>query len=104
MEKTKVNYEETRAVGKKIMQYADGYGQIYSQQLYTTFKNSLENCFQGDDAKAAMAQLDALRDDFEAMKEVVWRYGKQLENAANGYEEDMGVSALKAGKLTGNRK
>lgn len=104
MEKTKINYEATRELGNKIQTEANNYQNIYSQQLYTTFKNSLQNCFQGDDATAAIEQLDGLRDDFDAMKEVVTQYGKQLVKAAQDYEEDMRASKVAASVLTTNRK
>lgn len=104
MEKTKINYQETREVGKKIIGYAEGYEQIYSQDLYNSFRNNLNSCFKGDDATVAIGQLDALRDDFVAMKNVIWQYGNQLIKAADAYEEDMGASKHLAGSLTGNRK
>lgn len=104
MEKARVNYEATRELGKQIKGEAEAYEQIYSTQIYTNFKEALQNAFQGDDATKAIEQLDALRNDFDAMKQVIWEYGNQLEKAANNYEEDMRASALKASKLTVNRK
>ena len=104
MEKTRINYESTRQLGESIQREADSYQNIYAQQIYTTFKNSLQNCFQGDDATAAIEQLDALRDDFDAMKDVISQYGKQLVKAAQDYEEDMRASKIAASSLTSNRK
>ncbi len=104
MEKTRINYEATRQLGEDIKKEAAAYEAIYADQIYKTFKTSLQNCFQGDDATTAIEQLDGLRDDFEAMKEVITQYGNQLIKAANNYEEDMRASKLTASTLTANRK
>ena len=104
MEKTKISYEATRELGNKIQSEASTYQDIYAQQLYTTFKNSLQNCFQGDDATTAIEQLDGLRDVFDAMKEVITQYGKQLVKAADNYEADMLALKTAGGNLTANRK
>lgn len=104
MEKTKISYEATRDLGNKIQTEAATYQNIYSQQLYNTFKSSLQNCFQGDDAAIAIQQLDGLRDDFDAMKEVMTQYGKQLVKAADDYEADMLALKTAGGNLTANRK
>lgn len=102
MEKTRINYDATRQLGKNIQSEAANYQNIYVQQIYQSFKNNLQNCFQGDDATAAINQLDALRDDFDAMYEVISQYGKQIVKAANDYEQDM--IAIKHTPPTGNRK
>lgn len=104
MEKTRINYEATRQLGEKIKAEAGAYQEIYATQIYSTFKNSLQNCFQGDDATTAIEQLDGLRDDFDAMKEVITQYGNQLIKAAQDYEEDMRASKNAAASLTANRK
>lgn len=104
MENTKVNYAATRELGTKIQSEANNYQNIYTQQLYGTFKTSLQSCFQGDDATTAMEQLDGLRDDFEAMKEVITQYGKQLVKAADDYEADMLALKTRGANLTANRK
>lgn len=104
MQNTKINYETTRDLGTKIQNEANNYQTIYTQQLYGTFKTALQSCFQGDDATSAMEQLDGLRDDFEAMKEVVTQYGKQLVKAANDYEADMLALKQQGANLTSNRK
>lgn len=104
MEKTRISYEETRQLGEKLKNEATAYQQIYSTDIYTNFKNSIQNCFQGDDATTAIEQLDGLRDDFDAMKEVITQYGNQLIKAANDYEEDMRASKTQASQLPSNRK
>lgn len=104
MEKTRISYEETRQLGEKLKTEAGNYQQIYSTDIYTNFKNALQNCFQGDDATTAIEQLDGLRDDFDAMKEVITQYGNQLIKAANDYEEDMRASKGGAANLPANRK
>lgn len=104
MEKTRINYEATRNLGENVQREAANYQNLYTQQIYGTFKNMLQNCFQGDDATTAINQLDALRNDFDAMYEVMMQYGKQLVKAANDYEADMQASKALAAKLTGNRK
>ncbi len=104
MEKTKINYEATRELGNKIQTEANNYQNIYSQQLYGTFKTSLQSCFQGDDATSAIEQLDGLRDDFDAMKEVITQYGKQLVKAADNYEADMLALKNATIPLKANRK
>ncbi len=104
MEKTRINYEATRQLGNDIQKEAGVYQNIYSEQIYTTFKNLLQNCFQGDDATTAIEQLDGLRNDFDAMKEVITQYGVQLVKAADNYEEDMRASKVEASALTANRK
>lgn len=104
MQNTKINYEATRELGTKIQTEANNYQNIYAQQLYGTFKTALQNCFQGDDATSAMEQLDGLRDDFEAMKEVITQYGKQLVKSADNYEADMLALKASSVNLTANRK
>lgn len=104
MENTRINYEATRELGRKIQNEASKYESIYSQEIYGSFKSSLQNCFQGDDADTAIAQLDGLRDDFEAMKNVVSEYGRRLIKAGDNYEEDMRASQQSASRLTANRK
>ncbi len=104
MEKTRIDYEATRELGDSIQTEAGVYQDIYATQIYTTFKTSLQNCFQGDDATAAIEQLDGLRDDFDAMRDVITQYGKQLVSAACDYEEDMQASKIAAAALTANRK
>lgn len=104
MQNTKINYEATRDLGNKIQNEANNYQNIYSQQLYGTFKTALQSCFQGDDATSAMEQLDGLRDDFDAMKEVITQYGKQLVKSADGYEADMLSLKSNSVNLTANRK
>lgn len=104
MEKTKISYQATRDLGNQIQREANTYQSIYAQQLYTTFKNALQNCFQGDDATTAIQQLDGLRDDFDAVTEVVTQYGKQLVKAAENYETDMHAEKAKAAQLTSNRR
>ena len=104
MEKTRISYEATRQLGDSIQKEATVYQDIYAQQIYTTSKNMLQNCFQGDDATTAMEQLDGLRNDFDAMRDVIMQYGKQLVKAAQDYEEDMSASKVAASNLTANRK
>ena len=104
MEKTKISYEATRQLGERLKTEANNYQEIYAAQIYTNFKNSLQNCFQGDDATTAIEQLDGLRDDFDAMKEVITQYGNQLIKAAHNYEEDMRASKIAASSLITNRK
>lgn len=104
MENTKINYEATRELGTKIQKEANNYQNIYSQQLYGTFKTALQKCFQGDDATTAMEQLDGLRDDFDAMTEVITQYGKHLVKSADNYEADMQALKIAGGNLTTNRK
>lgn len=104
MEKTRISYEATRQLGERLKTEASSYQEIYATQIYTTFKNSLQNCFQGDDATTAIEQLDGLRDDFDAMTEVITQYGNQLIKAASDYEEDMRASKIAASNLTANRK
>ena len=104
MEKTRINYEETKRLGEEIKTQANEYQQIYSNEIYSSFKTKLESCFQGDDATTAIEQLDGLRDDFDAMKEVITQYGNQLIEAAQNYEEDMIASKGGASMLTSNRK
>lgn len=104
MEQTRINYQETRALGEQLKREASMYEQIYSSQIYTNFKNSLEACFQGDDATTAINQLNALRDDFDAMTNVITQYGDQLIKAAQSYEDDMRASKAIASNLTANRK
>ena len=104
MEKTKISYEATRQLGENIKSEAGKYQDIYSTEIYSNFKSALQNCFQGDDATTAIEQLDGLRDDFDAMKEVITQYGNQLINAAKDYEEDMRASKIAASNLKANRK
>lgn len=104
MEKTRINYQETRDLGEQLKKEAAAYQEIYTSQIYTNFKNSIEACFQGDDATTAINQLDALRDDFDAMTNVITQYGNQLIKAAQGYEDDMRASKVAASALTANRK
>ena len=104
MEKTKINYEATRQLGDSIQKEASVYQDIYAQQIYSTFKNSIQNCYQGDDATTAIGQLDGLRNDFDAMRDVITEYGKQLVKAAQDYEEDMRASKVAASDLAANRK
>ncbi len=103
MEKTRISYEDTRQLGNQLKNKANEYQQIYAQDIYSTFKTNLKECFQGDDADAAITQLDGLRDDFDAMTEVITEYGNKLIKAADNYEEDMIASKLSASKLTANR-
>lgn len=104
MEMTKINYENTRELGRQIQNEATAYEGIYSRQIYGTFRNKLQDCFQGDDATLAIERLDALRNDFEAMKEVITQYGKQLVKVAESYEQDMNALKTTAGSLTADRK
>ncbi len=104
MEKARVNYQATRELGKQIKGEAEAYEQIYSTQIYTNFKEALQNAFQGDDATTAIERLDELKDDFVAMKKVIWEYGQQLVKAADNYEQDMQGSGRIASKLAVNRK
>ncbi len=104
MEQLRISYEDAREVGRKIMNEASKYEQIYSQEIYTNFKSKLQECFKGDDADTAIAQLDGLRDDFEAMKNVVNEYGMKILRAVDSYEADMEANKAAAAKLTANRK
>ena len=104
MGSTWIDYEKTRELGREIMKEAGEYESIYSQEIYGSFKTSLQNCFKGDDADTAISQLDGLRDDFDAMKTVISEYGKRLVKAGDDYEEDMRSQKAAAGRLTANRK
>ncbi len=104
MEKTKISYEETRNLGNNIQKEANEYQRIYSDEIYSAFKTKLQSCFQGDDAATAIEQLDGLRNDFDAMKNVIEQYGKQLVKAADNYETDMRALKTDASNLTANRK
>ncbi len=104
MEKTRISYEATRDLGNRIQNEANEYQRIYSDEIYSTFKTKLQDCFQGDDATTAIGQLDGLRNDFDAMKSVIEQYGKQLVKAADSYEADMRALKTEASTLTANRK
>lgn len=104
MDETKINFEATEQLGDSVQKEAAIYQEIYAQQIYTSFKNSLQNSFQGDDATIAIEQLDSLRKDFDAMRDVIAQYGKQLVRAADGYEQDMLMLKGDAGNLPSSRK
>lgn len=104
MDETKINFEATKQLGDSVQKEAGIYQEIYAQQIYTSFKNALQNSFQGDDATIAIEQLDSLRKDFDAMRDVIAQYGKQLVRAADGYEQDMLMLKGDAGNLPSSRK
>ena len=103
MKKIILDYEALKQVGEDIKKQAQIYEEIYTQQIYTTFRNSLQNSFQGDDAKTAIEQLDGLRDDFDAMRYVITQYGNHLVKTALDYEEDMRALKVCGGGLRSNR-
>lgn len=103
MAETRLNYANLRDFAKRIHELGVHYGDIYKDQLYDSFENKLKEAFQGDDATTAIGQLDALRDDFEAMEQTIEAYSKHLYRAADAYEETMGNLQKQAQNLTGNR-
>lgn len=103
-ELTTLRYKELRDLADRVKTLGENYRSIYSDQLYGKFKVNLKNAFQGDDADVAMAQLDGLNDDFEAMYQTIIAYSKHLSNAAEAYETKMKAMTKAAQNLTRDRK
>ncbi len=101
IEITAANLEELAATIKRL---ASEYQALYTNDLYGTFENTMKQGYQGDDADAAITQLEGFRDDFEAMYTVINEYGKHLENALEAYKQAQAKNTQDAANLPANRK
>lgn len=103
MAETVLDYAKLREFAKRIHDLGVSYNRIYNDRLYGSFEPKLKEAFQGDDADTAVRQLEALKDDFEAMESTIEAYSKHLYSAADAYEENKRKLEHKAQGLTGQR-
>ena len=101
IEITAAKLEELAGNIKKL---ASEYQGLYTNDLYGTFETQMKQAYQGDDADAAITQLDGFKDDFDAMYSVINEYGKHLENALEAYKQAQQKNTQDAASLPANRK
>lgn len=102
--KLQITAGKLEELANSVKKLASEYQALFVNELYGTFENKMKTAYQGDDADAAITQLEGFRDDFEAMYTVINEYGKHLENALETYKQAQAKNTQDATNLPANRK